>query len=593
MEIEQSLINNIPLISSVGGFDWYLPDQDERKILTMIQQHNVPEIIARILSSRGCLLEAVPSYLSPTLRDLLPDPMHLRDMDIAARRLAQAVIHQHKIVIFGDYDVDGATSSSLLKRFFAEVGLAVDIYIPDRITEGYGPNVAAFQTLKQNGAEIIITVDCGTMAFEALEAAKELGMEVIVVDHHLSAEVLPPALAIINPNRLDEESSYGYLAAVGVAFLLAVAVKSTLNQLEWFANKAAPNLLNLLDLVALGTVCDVVPLIGVNRAFVTQGLKILAKRQNVGLAALYDVAGIDQAPTTYHLGFILGPRINAGGRVGKSSLGADLLVAEDYDAARIIAQQLNILNQERKAIEELMLEDAITQAERAPEGALMFVVGASWHPGVIGIIASRIKDRFNKPTAVIALENGVGKASCRSVAGVDFGAAIIAAKMEDLVVNGGGHAMAAGFTILESKLPQLQQFLSVRFESEIGRNERINYRSFDGYLTTSAITIGFAELLEKAGPYGAGNKEPRFVIAGANIVKYNIIAGSHLRLFLNADRHYNMKTITATCFKAIGTKLGDMLMTNGKAINLIGYVRINNWQGMKRAEFTIEDASYD
>ncbi|MFN7038091.1 MAG: single-stranded-DNA-specific exonuclease RecJ [Alphaproteobacteria bacterium] len=574
---------------SVNNFEWKLKSCDERLVTALQQKNNISEIIARILINRNVAIEEIDDYLNPTLKKYLPNPMDLRDMDKAAYRISEAIINQQNIVIFGDYDVDGATSSALFKRYFDLLGSNASIYIPDRIKEGYGPNPEALLKLKEKGADLIITVDCGTSSFEAIETACNINLDVIIVDHHLGNENLPKALAIVNPNRLDEtSSSYRNLAAVGVSFLVLVAVNKALREKGYFKNNKEPNLLNLLDLVALGTICDVVPLDRINRAFVTQGLKILANRTNVGLSCLFDISGLSEPPNTYHLGFILGPRINAGGRIGESRLGSDLLSTNNPMLASQLAEKLNHLNSERKAIETLILDEAMLMAEKFSASPIIYIVGQNWHPGIIGIIASRLKDKHNKPTAVISLINGIGKASCRSVPKVDFGSAIVNAKLLNLVENGGGHAMAAGFTIIEEKIGELKSYLEARFSEELAKLTDANLRHFDGYLSAGGVTLELAQNIEKLGPFGSNNPEPSFLITNAQIVKSNIVAQSHINCFIKT---FNSKsTIKAMAFRAVGTKLEAPLMNSfNKEIKLIASLKINRWQGAEKAELLIHD----
>lgn len=577
-------------IHSLGGYSWQLRESDERTIAALIQKLALPEVVARVLDGRGVSLEEAEDFLNPTLRKLMPDPLHLLDMGKAANRLAKAVMKKQNIVIFGDYDVDGATSSALLKNFFDMLGHKVGVYIPDRITEGYGPNSEALRELKNQGAEIVVTVDCGTTAFEPLQTAAECGLEMIVIDHHLGAETLPVATAIVNPNRLDETSPHRHLAAVGVCFLLAVAIKSALKAAGWFETNKEPDLLSLLDLVAVGTVCDVVPLKGINRAFVVQGLKILAKRQNIGLAALADVANVSEPPGSYHLGFVLGPRINAGGRVGQADLGSRLLSMKEYDAAMTLASRLDHFNKERKAIEALVLEEAIAQAEQlSTETQMVCVAGEGWHPGVIGIVASRLKDRFNKPTAVIALSEGVGKASARSINGVDFGSAVVSARALGLLLAGGGHAMAAGFTVEEAKIPALQAFLSERFEADLEKIPKGRPLHLDGFLSINSLTPELLQLLEKAGPFGAGNPTPRFAMMNCHIIRVDILAEKHIRAIIGS---HGSGSIKGMAFNAVETEMGQLLLNSkGKPLHIAGHAKINRWQGRESIEFMIDDVA--
>ena len=581
--------------TSVSGYDWQFTPVDERLALTLSQKYDLPEIVARILAEKGIALDAVEPFLQPSLRTYLPDPHHLLDMEKAAVRLADAVIKGERLAVFGDYDVDGATSSALLKRFFAMLGNDVRIYIPDRIAEGYGPNAPAMQQLRAEGADIVITVDCGTVSYEPIKAANEAGLEVIVVDHHLGADALPEALAVINPNRLDDTSPHGHMAAVGVSFLLVVAINRALREKGFYQGKREPDLLSLLDLVALGTVCDVMQLVGINRAYVAQGLKVLAKRRNIGLAALADVAGVHEAPGVYHLGFVLGPRINAGGRVGEASLGARLLSCEDYEEARAIAERLNQFNLERKAIETMVQEDAVAQVEKQnmAEQPVIFAQGDGWHPGVIGIVAGRLKETYNRPVAVIALEGGVGKASARSISGVDLGAAITSAKAEGYLVAGGGHAMAAGFTVVAEKIPALHDFLNQRLAEDVKIYGARKTLDLQGVLSAAAATPELIQSLAMLGPFGMGNPEPRFVLANAQLVRVDRVGENHLRCIVRDGRLANGgATVTAMAFRCVDTPLGDILQASqGKRLHLAGKLRLNVWQGVESVQFLIDDVS--
>ncbi len=583
-------------LKSANGYTWLLNEAKHDHINSLVQKLNINEIIARILAERNISIDAAESFLTPTLREFLPDPFHLLDMEKAAEIIVNSIINQQKIVIFGDYDVDGATSSALLKRFFSSLNVEVDIYIPDRIEEGYGPTIAAFSHLKTLGTDLIITVDCGTAAFEAIEFAVNNGIKIVVVDHHLSSETLPLADALVNPNRSDETSIYGYLAAVGVAFLLSIAVVTTLRKKDYFLNKDEPSLLKLLDIVAIGTICDVVPLEPLNRAFVTQGLKILNKRQNPGVIAFCQLLNLNNdLLTSYHLGYVIGPRINAGGRVGESSLGARLLSTDDHKEALEIANKLEIYNAERKAIEFSVYEQALEQAKQlSPDDALIMVAGENWHPGVIGIVAGRLKELFNKPVAVLSLDAEHGKSSCRSVHGVDFGSAIVDAKQEGILVGGGAHKMAAGFTILRKNLPALKSFLHIRFTKELATLDNRQQRYFSAYLSTNAVNLTLAKQIEQIGPFGPGNSEPKFALKDVYIAKSNIFASNHISCFVGCATSRNLTgLIKANAFRAIGTKLEDILLNvnnSYKNLDLIGYVRINRWNGREVAEFVIDDA---
>lgn len=585
---------------SIRGQSWLLREYDERAAAHLSQSLGIPELLGRMLAMRGISVEEAEDYLNPTLKHFLPDPSHLLDMDRAATRLAQAIMAGETIGIFGDYDVDGATSSALLTRFIRAAGGAEPrIHIPDRMKEGYGPNAPALLHLGAQSIRLVITVDCGTLAFEPLAAAADAGMDIVVIDHHAGEAQKPRAFALVNPNRFDETSNVRHLAAVGVAFLLVIAANRALRSAGWFGpSRREPNPLQWLDIVALGTVCDVVPLTGVNRAFVAQGLKILAARHNVGLRILMDRAGLQEAPGAYHLGFVIGPRINAGGRVGQSDLGVRLLITEDEQEAATLAGQLEHHNAERKTIEAMALESAVQQAEEkmTQDDAVLMVAAADWHPGIIGIVAGRLKERFHKPVAVIALQqDGTGKASARSVTGIDIGAAVIAARNADLLLAGGGHAMAAGFTVAAGMLPQLQQFLNAYCarNSNAGIPGRALY--CDGILSAGAVTAELAEWIERAGPFGAGNPQPHFILSQARILKTDIVAEHHLRVIIKnggTGGAASNGTLAAMAFRAVGTPLGDALMAaQGADLSLAGQIRLNHWQGRKSAQFQIEDAA--
>lgn len=576
---------------SLNGRRWMLRDADERLALTFSQRLNLPQIVGRVMAGRGVALDGAETYLSPSLRADMPDPSRLKDMDKAASRLARAVTGGETIAVFGDYDVDGATSSALLKRFLEGVGARVVVYIPDRVAEGYGPNAPAMKKLKDGGASVVVTVDCGTTAFDALDEAAALGLDVIVADHHEAEPRLPTAHAVVNPNRLDEPRGLGHLAAVGVAFLLAVAVNRALRQAGWYAQaRTEPDLMGLLDLVALGTVCDVVPLTGVNRALVAQGLKVMARRTNVGLAALADCAKLSEKPNAMHAGYLLGPRINAGGRVGVADLGARLLSSDDPIEAAQIACRLNDMNRERQEIEAAVLLEAIEQVESAtPEDApLLFACGENWHPGVIGIVAGRLKERYARPACVVAIENGVAKGSGRSVNGVDLGSAVIAARQAGLLINGGGHAMAAGFTLAADKLPELRAFIADRLRVQAASG-LAPLLMLDGAVEPGGANFDLVETLERCGPYGAGNDEPKFALANVRIAKADIVGQGHVRLNLAGPGGGWLKAIA---FKSVDSEMGHALLSSkGDPIHVAGTLRADLWQGRRSAQLVIDDAA--
>lgn len=576
--------------SSVLGRRWRLRTTDEAAILALTRLVGVSDAVARVLAGRGIDAAAAPRFLQPTLRDLMPDPSALADMDRAAARIVAAIEAGEGIAIFGDYDVDGATASALLHRFFRAVGVAPTVYIPDRMKEGYGPNAPALLALKNAGARVAITVDCGIVAFDALAAAKGAGLDVIVIDHHKAEPTLPAAAAVVNPNRLDDASGQGHLAAVGVAFLLVVAVNRALRAAGRYRDRAEPDLRQWLDIVALGTVCDVVPLTGLNRAFVVQGLKVLAQGANPGMAALARVARLDGRPSAYHLGFLLGPRVNAGGRVGEASMGTRLLATDDADEAAALALRLDEFNAARKEIEAAVLADAIEQAETTarPEDPVVVAVGAAWHPGVIGIVAGRLKERYDRPVCVIAVDGGIGKGSGRSIPGVDLGRAVLAARDAGLLVNGGGHPMAAGLTVAEAAIPAFVAFLQDEVRRQLAGDRLAPVLALDGALAVPAVTPALVEELSAVAPFGAGNDEPRFAVVGAQVAKADVVGAGHVRCFLSG----NGGRLKAIAFKSADSELGHLLLNaRGRTLHLAGTVRADTWQGRNEVQFCIDDAA--
>ena len=552
------------------------------------------DIARQLLLSRGVPADDIDRHRSPTLRNFLPDPSIFRDMDTAADRIAQAVIAGETITIYGDYDVDGATSSALLIRLLRELGVEAGYYIPDRLLEGYGPSGEALVKLGEQGSSLIVTVDCGAMAHEALGMAHDAGVDVIVVDHHKCAADLPKTVALVNPNRLDEEddaASHGHLAAVGVAFLLAIALVRTLRQRGYFENRAEPDLLALLDVVALGTVADVAALHGLNRAFVAQGLKVMARRDNIGMSALIDASRLKRAPACSDLGFALGPRINAGGRVGESTLGVRLLTTRDPEEAREIASQLSALNEERRAIEAAVQEACEEQLARQHNRSVIVLAGQGWHPGVIGIVAGRIKEKTGKPSIVIALDGEIGKGSGRSIAGVDLGAAIIRARGEGLLEAGGGHAMAAGLTVESGKLDALADWLDTTLEGQVERASANREMVLDLALSPGGLTPDLVESLEGAGPYGVGWPGPRVAVGPVRLVKCDIVGSDHVRLIAAGDDGKSFKGIS---FRAAESDMGQALLhaSQGRKLWLAGRVKIDDWGNRPQAELHVEDAAW-
>ncbi|MCX8502020.1 MAG: single-stranded-DNA-specific exonuclease RecJ [Alphaproteobacteria bacterium] len=603
---------------SLRGCRWEIPTGDSRQITTLIQRLGVPEIIARLLVARGVTeAEAAEAFLKPSLRETLPDPSRLQDLERAAKRLADAVEQTEPLGLLGDYDVDGATSTALVVNYFKALGWrhgeTLVTHIPDRHSEGYGPSVTAMEGFKAKGLSLVLTLDCGTTAFGPLAAAAELGLQVIVCDHHSAESQLPPAYAVVNPNRIDESGELSSLCAVGVTFLLLVGLNRELRNRGWFAasGRAEPNLLHWLDLVALGTVCDVVPLTGLNRVLVAQGLKVMARRENIGLRALADhrpvnlVTGssgralVSQTLAAWHLGFVLGPRINAGGRVGNSSLGLRLLTCDAQAEAEEIALQLDGLNQQRQEYEQECLLEAegeiLAQVEAQSQAkqrlGMLFAAGRGWHPGIVGIAAARIKERFNRPALVIALDDlGKGSGSARSLAGFDIGAAVMAARHLGLVKSGGGHAMAAGLTIEESQIPALQQFLDQRFLSQFTEGELVPVYTAFGALAVSGVTAEFIARLEAMAPFGTANPEPRFVLTRVSVSKaFRMgVEKTHLGFTIGSE---DGGTLKGVAFRLANTALGSaLLQPEGRRFHLLGTLGRDDYRGGENLQFKVEDA---
>lgn len=552
------------------------------------------DLVTQLLLARGCPRDAIDAHRAPSIRAFMPDPSIFNDMDKAAERLADAVERREQVAIFGDYDVDGATSAALLILLLRDLELEARPYIPDRLMEGYGPSGEALMRLKAEGASLIVTVDCGAQAFEALAMARAAGAEVIVCDHHKCAAELPEAFALINPNRLDEAegAAHGHLAAVGVAFLLGAALLRVLRARGFFASRPEPRLLDLLDLVALGTVADVAQLKGLNRAFVAQGLKVMAKRRNIGLAALIEASRLTRAPTCTDLGFALGPRINAGGRVGRSDLGVRLLTTRDPSEARAIAAELDMLNEERRAIETEVQQGAEQLCLARSGGAVAVVAARGWHPGVIGIVAGRLKEKLGRPTIVIALdEAGLGKGSGRSIPGVDLGAAVLAAKDAGLLQAGGGHAMACGVTIAEAQLEPFAAFLDERLAARI--TEAMGERALllDAVLAPGGVSPDLVQAMEEGGPYGMGWPAPRVAAGPLSVIKADVVGNGHVRVIVAGDDGRSLK---AVAFRQADTELGAALLSapRHRKLWLAGRAKIDDWGPRPAAELHIEDAAW-
>ena len=560
------------------------------------QAFDIPDIVARVMVARGQDLEGAKHYLDPSLKQLMPDPSTMTDMDKAAERIAQAIMSGEKIAIFGDYDVDGATSSALMALFLRHFGCDTSIYIPDRIFEGYGPNPDAIDQLIDQGHTLILTLDCGATSFAALERAAERQIDVVVLDHHQVGETLPPSVALVNPNRHDDLSQLGHLAAVGVTFMALVAVNRLLRQKGYYsANAKAPDLLGWLDLVALGTVCDVVPLQGLNRAFVVKGLMVIRAHGNAGLSALQTISRVSGPVSPYHLGFLLGPRINAGGRIGDAALGARLLTCHDPHEAEHIAAELERLNKERQALEQIMLEEAIGQADRQvmedPDCASLVTHSPEWHAGIVGLLASRLKERFRRPAFAIALNpDGIGTGSGRSIAGSDLGAAVRTAVEQGLLIKGGGHAMAAGLTIEQDKIDRFRQFLGLSLASQVQEARSSDELKIDAALTASGATEELVTILEKAGPYGAGNPEPVFVFPSHKIAFADVVGqGGHVRCTIANNSGGKLKGIS---FRAADEPLGKLLLdSRGQTIHIAGTLSLDHWQGRPTVQLRIIDAA--
>lgn len=576
---------------SLGGNLWKIAEADERTAELMMQRYNLPYLIAKILVMRGVSVEEVPGFLEPKIQGLMPNPFVLKDMEKAAKRIAQAVMAQQKIAIIGDYDVDGATSSAVLRLFLRAVGSESEVHIPDR-EEGYGPSVQAVDDFKAQGAQLLITTDCGTTAFAPLEYAVAQGMDVIILDHHEAETKLPQVYAVVNPKRLDEDNSYPYLrymAAVGVVFMTIVAINRELREGGWFKNgRSEPNLMQWLDLTALGTVCDVVPLKGLNRAYVRQGLKMMAARQNPGLTALIDKSGVSAAPTAFHLGYVLGPRINACGRVGESQMGHKLLCLTDGYQAELLADKLNEFNVQRKDIEAYVLMSAIETLEGTPQSyPIAFVSGHDWHQGVIGIVAGKLKERYNLPSFVMSIEADEVKGSARSIPQVDLGALIIAAKEKGILTKGGGHTMAAGFSLNEDKIEEFRKFVGEYVVEKIGGEAIIPVIEVDASLDAAGATLDLAESLEQLEPFGAGNAEPKLLLTNVRVSKASLIGVGHVRCILSSA---NGGSIKAIAFRVADNDIGQALLNSkGEVFDVVGQLRKDTWGGRISVQFLIED----
>lgn len=575
---------------SLSGCLWKAAVCDERQAEVISQRYNFPLLLSSIIATRGISIDNIEKFLDPKLQKLMPNPSVMKDVDKAAQKIAEAVIAGRKIGIIGDYDVDGATSSSVLRLFLESLGLKPSVHIPER-EEGYGPSTQSFDSFKSQGIDFVITTDCGTTAFEVFDYAKKQGIEVIVLDHHEAETRLPDVYAIVNPKRLDDENDYPYLkymAAVGVVFMTIVAVNRELRAKDFYRDHEEPNLLQWLDLVALGTVCDVVPLIGLNRAFVRQGLKIMASRQNTGIKSLMDKAGLTEAPTVYSLGYVLGPRINAGGRVGDASLGNRLLCTHDENEAQQLASKLDEFNIQRKEIENYVLEEAITIVDsHDSKYPIAFAAGKNWHQGVVGIVAGKLRERYNLPAFVMSIEPDEVKGSARSIPQIDLGALIIAAKEKGILTKGGGHTMAAGYSLNEDKIEEFQRFVGEYVRAHLGDEAITPIIEYDGVLDLKGATPDLAEQFELLEPYGAGNPEPKLVIKNVQFKKAVIVGSGHVRCSLSSDKGISLK---AMAFRAADNEIGQAILNNhNEVFDVLGMLRRDNWLGKNSVQFIIDD----
>jgi single-stranded-DNA-specific exonuclease len=576
---------------SVSDKNWIAKEFDSEDINFFKTNYFLDEIVAKLLSIRKIKKDEIKSFLNPTIKNILPNPFILKDMDKAVQRTLFAILKNEKVGIFGDYDVDGATSTAILGQYFKSLNINYEIYIPDRKNEGFGPNEKAFLEFINLGVNLIFTVDCGTLSFEPINFAKKKNIDVIILDHHQSEIKLPKAHSIVNPNRFDDRSELNYLCAAGVCFLFLIALNKKLREQNWFKSNyfSEPDLMSILDLVSLGTVCDVVPLVGLNRAIVNQGLKVFKKKNNLGLKTLADINNIGNNITAYHLGYVLGPRINAGGRVGKSTHGANLLLNTDPQETFKIASELNNYNKERQILESELLNKILNTEFQINSDPVIILHGENWHEGIIGIIAARVKEKFNKPTIIISSTSGLGKGSARSIHGFDIGSVVMGAVQNDLVLKGGGHKMAAGFTIDMTKINEFKEFVFKKFRSvNMNLEGKKNYY-FDSEISPSAVNIDFFEKINLLAPFGSGNTEPRFTIQNLTVLNSKIIAERHIKSILLGSDSTTVKTIS---FNSVESEIGSYLLKkNFKSINIAGKLSLNEWKAQKNVEFIIDDIS--
>ncbi len=576
---------------SLSGKNWVLKKFNEEDIIFLKENFSLDEMTSKLLSIRQIKKDEINSFLNPSIKNFLPNPDNLIDMKKSSKRTVEAIIKKEKIGIFGDYDVDGATSTALLGNYFSELNIDYEIYIPDRKKEGYGPSIKSFQELIDKKVKIIFTVDCGTLSFEAINFAKEKNIDVIVLDHHQSEVNLPKAFSIVNPNRLDDKSNLQYLCAAGVSFMFLVSLNRKLRNEDWFNQEDVkePNLINYLDLVSLGTVCDVVPLIGLNRAIVKQGLKIIKLKKNLGLKTLWDVCKIESNPSIYHLGYLLGPRINAGGRVGKCSHGANLLLNKDPKYSFKLASELNQYNMERQMLEKDLLKKILNETKDFSNDPVLIMSGKNWHEGVIGIVAARLKDKFNKPVILISIDGNIGKASARSIVGFDIGSVIISATQENILIKGGGHKMAGGFSVKIENINIFKNFIFKKFKGVNGNLKNEKPLLLDSIIAPSAVNLEFYNKVELLSPFGSGNPEPKFIIENVKTINGKIVGEKHVKSILKGE---DGSTIKSIAFNATENDLGSYLLKkNNKSFNIAGKLSLNEWKGQSNVEFIIDDIS--
>ena len=576
---------------SVSGKNWILKEYNPDDLVFFKENFSLDEITSKLLSIRKIKKEEINSFLNPSIKSFLPNPNDLIDMVKTTSRSVKIIQEKEKIGIFGDYDVDGATSTALLGNYFTELNLDYEVYIPDRKKEGYGPSIKSFEQLINKNVNVIFTVDCGTLSFDAIKYAKEKKVDVIVLDHHQSEIKLPSAFSVVNPNRIDDKSNLQYLCAAGVTFMFLVSLNRELRSLDWFKknNIKEPNLINYLDLVSLGTICDVVPLIGLNRAIVKQGLKIIKSKKNLGLKTLIDICKIETSPSTYHIGYMIGPRINAGGRVGKCSHGANLLLNKDPKDTFKLANELDQYNKERQMLEKDLLQKILNETKDYSNDPVLVLSGFNWHEGVIGIVAARLKEKFNKPVIIISMTGDIGKASARSVIGFDIGSVIISATQENILLKGGGHKMAGGFSIKKQNIERFKDFIFKKFLKSTNTLSIKKPLLLDSIIAPSAVNTEFYNKVALLSPFGSGNPEPRFIIEDLKTINGKIVADRHIKSVLIGKDGSAIKSIA---FNALENGLGAYLIKkNNKSFNIAGKLSLNEWRGQSNVEFIIDDIS--